>query len=243
MKESRSHQFTNLFWQHVIWDCKLIVRYNILTIAAIITSLYCLLLGLVDTTGTEKLFILVVFSDPVMYGFLFVSVMVLFEKEAGTLNAFAVTPRKTKYYLWSRNASFTLLALLCSFSMLIFANPNYTNYFLFFLAVVLSSSLFVFIGIACITRVQNFNQFIVVIPLVLFPTCLPFLHFLGIWESYWFYLIPTQACLTLFEASVLPINAWGIAYSISYLVLWNYLTYRIALKWYFKFILNSNRHE
>ncbi len=233
----------NKFIKNVAWDFKLIARYNILTIAAIITTIYCVLLAFIDTSGANKLVVSLIFSDPVMYGYLFVAVMILFEKEKETLKAFAVTPRKTSQYIWARNAAFTTLALLCSSTMLIFAQPENINFFYFFLAVILSSSLFVFIGLASIARVNNFNQFMVAIPIVLFPTCLPFLNFWEITDSLLFYLIPTQACLILFEAGISAIDNWQIIYAITYLLIWNYLAYQIAHKWYFKYILNTNRHE
>jgi len=225
------------------WDLKLIVKYNILTIALIITSIYCIILYFSNVNGYEKLITILIFSDPVMYGYLFVAVMILFEKDTNTLQAIAVTPITTRHFFISKTISFTILALFCSSLIVFFSKPEHFNFISFFLAVVLSSSLFVFIGIGSVCLVKNFNQFILVIPIILAPIILPFIDFFGLYKSYFFYLIPSQACLILFNNSFSKVETWQLIYAISYLIIWNILSYKIALKIYKMKILKSNRNE
>lgn len=225
------------------WDIRLIVKYNIALIALIITLLYVVTFLFFDTQGYERIVAVLIFSDPVMYGYLFISVMILFEKDAGTLRALAVTPLSTKRYILSKAMAFTLLSLLTSSAMLLASRPVHVNYFYFFLAVVLSSMLFIFIGIISVSKVRNFNQFIVIIPLVLAPVCFPFLNYFGVTDSIWFYIIPTQACLILFEASISHIEGWQITYAIIYLLIWNYFAFILAQRFYNRFIIKTDSYE
>ena len=149
------------------WDLKLIVKYNIATIAFAITAVYVAVFLIFDMQGYENIVALFIFSDPVMYGYIFISVMILFEKDAGTLKALAVTPLTTRRYILSKGISFTILAVVTSTIMLLAARVPNINYLYFYLAVILSSMLFVFIGTISVSKVNNFNQFIVVIPLIL----------------------------------------------------------------------------
>lgn len=85
------------------------------------------------------------------------------------------------------------------------------------LAVLLTSVFFVLIGFVGVARVKTFNQYIIVIPVFLIPTAIPLLNFLEITNTYWFYMIPSQASLLLFEAGFSTMATWKIVYAIVYL--------------------------
>jgi fluoroquinolone transport system permease protein len=87
--------------------------------------------------------------------------------------------------------------------------------------------------------VQNFNQFILIIPLVLAPVCLPFLSFFGLVDSWLFYLIPSQACLILFKASMNTVASWQLAYALIYLGLCIWGAYFWAIRNYKRRILKN----
>lgn len=229
-----------LLFQTLKWDALLIYKYGIVAVAASITTLYCVGFLLVDTKGFENIVAALIFSDPVMYGFLFTAVMVLFEKDARTHEVLAVTTLPGEYYLLSKAIVFTLLSFLCSLAMVIFAQPAQFHPVIFMLAVLLSSVLFVFVGVIGVSFVQNFNQFILIIPIVLAPVCLPFLSFFGLSNSWWYYLIPTQACLVLFKGSMNSIAPWQLAYALIYLSICVLLAYFWAVKSFYIRILKRN---
>lgn len=233
----------SVLFNTIKWDLKLIVKYNIALVAFGITAIYVAAFFIFNMQGYEKIVALLIFSDPVMYGYIFISVMILFEKDAGTLKALAVTPLSTKRYILSKSIAFTLLALVTSFIMLLASRPVNVNYGYFLLAVIFSSMLFVFIGIISVSKVRNFNQFIVIIPMVLAPVSLPFLNYFGVTDTHWFYLIPTQACLILFEASIASVESWQIFYAIIYLLFWNYFAFVYAQRFYNLYIINTDRNE
>ncbi len=214
------------------WDSMLVYRYGIFAVAAAVTAIYCLLLLTINTLGMEKLVAALVFSDPVMYGFLFTAVLVLFEKDANTHQALAVSPITPHQYLLSKATVFTILPMILGFLIILAAQPATFRPLLFILALILSATLFVFIGIIGVSFVNNFNQFILLMPIVLAPICLPFLDFFNLHNSLVLYIIPTQACLKLFAASIGPANVLDLSYGFIYLIIWNVTSYTLAIKLY-----------
>jgi len=227
----------------VKWDFVLVAKYGIVSIASVIACIYCISLLLIDTTGLENIVTVLIFSDPVMYGFLFTAIMILFEKDANIHQALAISPISASQYIWSKTIVFTTIALVYSTAIVLATQPQYFNPLAFFLGVTLSSTLFIFIGIIGASFVKNFNQFILLMPIVLAPVCLPFLDFFTIYQSPVFYGIPTQACLLLFKGSMIQIEIWQFVYAIIYLSVCNILCYNLALRFYKKRILNISRHE
>jgi len=232
-----------LLLQSIKWDAYLIYKYGIVAVAATITAIYCVSFLMADTEGLERVVSVLVFTDPVMYGFLFTAVMVLFEKDSNTHQVLAVTPLPVNYYLFSKAVVFVLLSIISGFALMLSVQPQFFHSILFLLAIVLSASLFVFIAVIGVSYTQNFNQFILVMPIVLGPACLPLLSYFNLYNSWLFYLIPTQACLVLFSASVSSFNAYEVIYAIAYLLIWNVLTYKWAIYTYKSRILKTNRNE
>lgn len=229
----------SLLLRNIKWDAFLIYKYGIVYVALGITALYCLGFWFGNTKGSEQAIAALIFTDPAMYGFLFTSIMILFEKDANTHQVIAVTPLPSNYYILSKASVFTTLSLVCSVAMILAASPESLILILFVLAVVLSSVLFVFIGVIAISYVNSFNQFIMSIPIVLAPVCLPFLDYFNLFTSPIFYLIPTQASLLLFKASVSAVQPWQILYAIVYLFACNVLCYKWAVRSYKKRILKT----
>jgi fluoroquinolone transport system permease protein len=199
------------------WDLKLLVRYNILTVAIIIAIVYTALFLILNLKGNDEILIAVIFSDPTFMGFLFIGVLVLFEKSSNTLQALVVTPVKIWQYLFSKAISLTLVALLICFAMVFVGHGFHFNYLYFFLATSLSSVFFIFIGFIGVSKVKTFNQYILVIPLFLAPLSVPYLGLFDVSNSWWLYLIPTQASFLLFEASFEKMSFLKIIYSIVYI--------------------------
>lgn len=225
------------------WDAVLVFKYGIIPIALAITAIYCLALLLSPIIGMEKLVVFLIFSDPVMYGFMFSAVLLLFEKEAQTHLALAVTPLPVNQYILSKVSVFTLLALFCSTCILYSARLEHVSFMWFSLGVILSSVLFILIGIIGVSFVRNFNQFILLMPVVLAPTCLPLLHFFGVVSWPWLYLIPTQACLILFSAAIQPVEPLQLVYAILYLSACIAICAPLAKKAYIKQLKKSIGNE
>ncbi len=230
--------------RHTIkWDFILLLKYGIITVAASISAIYCISLLLAKANNIELIVVLLVFSDPVMYGFLFSAIIILFEKDSMTNQALAITPLTSRDYLFSKSVAFTFLAIVCSIAIIISSKPEIFHPVIFLLAVTLSSVLFVLIGIVSVSYTKSFTQFILVIPIVFLPTCLPFLSYFNLINSWIFYLIPTQASLILFKGSISTISIWEIAYAVTYLLMCIYFVNKWAEHSYKKRILKTDRDE
>lgn len=202
------------------WDLRLQLRYQIVTIAVVVTKLYSVILQGVPRPYVDPALVLLIFSDPSMLGFLFVGALVLFELGANTLEAVVVTPLSSSQYLWSKAISLTVISLPCGFAMAFAGHGAGFDYLALFAAIALSSLLFVFLGLVGVARVRTVNEYLIRVPLFLIPTALPFLNFVGVTNSRVLYLIPSQASLILFQAAFERRPAWEIAYAVGYLLVW-----------------------
>ncbi len=212
------------------WDLKLQLRYHIVTIAALVTALYVLIFQVVPPGVLDDLSVVLVFSDPTTIGFLFIGVLVMFERGAGTLQAVVVTPLSPSQYLWSKAISLSTIAVSAALVMMIAAHGIELGVVLVLLATALSSVFLAFLGFGAVARVRTVNAYLILIPPFLLPLSAPLLHFLGIVESPVFYLIPTQASFVLLRAAFEARPAWELVYGFGFLVVSNVAAFRWALR-------------
>ncbi len=215
------------------------LRYNIVTVTVIITILYALIIKLIPGANNTTVLVPLIFSDPTMLGFIFIGAIILFEKDANTLQALAVTPVNVWQYLWSKAIALTIIAMVCSFGIAIAGHGLQVNFFWLIVSTMLSSFLFIFIGITGVSKVKSFNHYIIIIPLFLLPTILPLLDFFGIYESWIFYLIPTQGSLLLFRAVFEGASLFDIVYSICVLGISIIIAYKIAARHFLNYLIGK----
>jgi fluoroquinolone transport system permease protein len=212
-------------------DLILIIRNKILAVAAIVTLLYTVIIQVLPNESFTEILTVLIFSDPVMLGFMFTGALVLFEKNSNTLQALNVTPVRPGEYLWSKGISLTAIALIASFIMALAGVGTGFNPFYLFLAVASSSLLFIFGGFTGVSRVRTFNQYFIIIPLFMIPACLPFLNWLNVTDTLVWYAIPTQAALILFDVAFRGTGAatpGEIFYAILYMPVAVYISYQFA---------------
>ncbi|XYH98679.1 hypothetical protein ACMHYB_02645 [Sorangium sp. So ce1128] len=217
----------------ILWDFKLLARYNVVVVAAAVTALYVLAFEMVPSVRTKEIVLLLIYSDPSMLGFMFIGAFVLFEKAENVLRAISVTPLRTWQYIGSKAIAITLIALPCSLVMAFAASGWVIAFDALYLtlAVVLSSMLFVMMGFIGAVRVKTLNQYLVVVPLFLAPMLLPLLSLFHVTDTPWLYLIPSQGSLILFDAAFggAP-SAIEISYAVVYLALSCGVAFFFAIK-------------
>ncbi|MES0488962.1 MAG: hypothetical protein ABUK01_03155 [Leptospirales bacterium] len=137
-------------WQNLLssikWEFILIARYPIVTMSIFIAGTYTAIFYILNL-HYDDLIILTVFSDPVMMGFMFTGVLVLYDKNQNVMQAQMVTPMNPAIKLAARGIALTTLALLCSFGIAIAGKGLSFQYGMFTIAVILYSMLFYYIGI------------------------------------------------------------------------------------------------
>ncbi len=220
-----------------LWEFVLQVRQHIITVVAAITLIYSLAFIFFDNLPTNFI-ILLISTDPTMLGFLFIGVLILFEKDSKTIEAVVITPIKKSEYLLAKIISLTGIALVASLIMA-FASQKEINFFVFSLAVLLSSAHFLLIGFLGAVRVKTINQYIFILPFSLIPLMLPLLNFFEFTDSVLLYIFPFQACLLLFEAAFDSILLWQWIYALLYLPLSTIGLYFLALKFYDKYLIQN----
>jgi fluoroquinolone transport system permease protein len=219
------------------WQLMLLVRYNILLIALIIGIMYCALILSLPVIKIDKVIITLIFSDPAMLGFIFIGVLILFEKSDNTLPALVVTPLKCAEFLWSKALALLIPALIVSFAIAFSGYGFGFNPIALILGVGLSSVIFTFLGFIGAARVKTFNQYIIVIPVFLAPSVLPILNFFDVTNIWVLNIIPTYSMLyVLFGMAEITMP---IIYSahLAYLVLWIFLALKLAKRSYYKYLM------
>jgi fluoroquinolone transport system permease protein len=222
-----------------LWDLKIQARNGILTVAVVIAAIYIGIFFLLGLHGNDKILVAIIFSDPTFMGFIFIGVLVLFEKSSNTLQALVVTPVKIWQYFFSKAISLSLIALFICFAM-VFAGHGFDfNYPGFLAATFLSSVLFIFIGFIGVAKVKTFNQYIIVIPLFIAPLSLPYLNYFGVTDACWFYILPTQGSFILFKSAFESVSTAEIIYAISYLSISIGISYLISKRLFIKHIVRG----
>ncbi len=191
----------NRFTSLLQLDLVLIIRNKILLVAVVITALYTGILQVLPEENFTMIVTTLIFTDPVMLGFMFIGVMVLFEKSGNTLQAMSVSPVRPAEYLWSKATALTLIALAAGLIMAVAGVGVRFHAGHLVAAIVFSSLLFVFVGFVGVSKVNTFNQYFIIIPLFMVPGFLPFLNYFGITDTWLLHFIPTQAALILFTAA------------------------------------------
>jgi fluoroquinolone transport system permease protein len=222
------------------WDLLLQLRYQIITVAIVITAAYTMVFKLLAREGFDEVLVVIIFSDPVMIGFIFIAALVLFEKGSGTIDALIVTPLRKTEYLLSKVISLGLIATVCSLVMAIAGHGWRFNYFFFIYGTVFTSSIFTLIGFIGVSRVKSMNQFVIIIPFFMIPFVLPLLNFFKLTSSWILYLIPTQSFLDLLWASFNAVPAGRIIFAMIYLPIWLGLVFNFALRAFDRNIIISN---
>lgn len=153
---------------------------------------------------------------------LYVSAMIIFEKDEGTLRAMIVSPVRPFEYLWSKIITLTALATLESVvmiggAMLIMrfsGGLSLPNLPLLFLGIIAIGILYTLIGIVLVVRYNAITDYLLPMAAVAIILQLPFLYFLG-WVEHWsFLLIPTSAPTMLMVGAYRPLAGWEWAYSV-----------------------------
>ena len=183
-------------------DFRLLNRNNIITISVIVTLVYIAVFqGLKGLENMDKILVLIIFNDPALLGFLFIGVMVLFERNEGTVEVISVSPIRIENYILSKSIALTLISLLCCYGMVVAGIGLEFNFFHFTMAAILTTLLFSFFGFVVVADQSKFNDYMLKVAWVLILLGLPFFGYFGVVSKYWFILFPTLPMVELFDLS------------------------------------------
>ncbi len=208
-------------------DFRLLQRNNVIIISLLVTAVYVgVFKALANFGQVEQWLVLVIFNDPALLGFLFVGVMVLFEKNENTIQALAVSPMKVTHYVLSKSIALTIISIGCCFAMAVAGYGTHFYFFHFLMASGLTTLLFSFIGFIVVAGQSSFNTYILRAIGVLLLLSLPFLGYFDIVSRHWFILFPTQPAIDLFRLAFAEQFTYGqgvLAYGMA--IAWCLITY------------------
>ena len=226
----------NLF-RMMRWDMVLLYRQGLVWVSLFIATLYGISLYYFKEVMPVEVVVLLIFSDPVMVGFIFIGAVTLLEKEANTFQALIVNPLKQWQYLWSKALCLTIVAFPITIVMVWAVGFSLQNMVLLLPGVGLTSVFFVFLGFAGAARVHTFNQYIIVIPIFLLPLCVPLVQLLGVYPGDWIFIVPTQASIELIRGAFVYLSSPILLYSILYLLFSTGMAYLYARYSFEKYII------
>lgn len=201
------------------WDLVLLQRNQLIAISFLIAGIYLGIFYLLKDLGNlENILIVMIFNDPVITGYLFAAVLILFERDQNTLAALSVSPMRFTYYLWSKALSLTLISTMTALVMAWIGHGFQIHYLHFITGVAGSTILFVWIGCMIGFKVSSFNHLLMLTIAFLVPTALPFLAFFDVWHHPLLYLIPSYPGILLLKAGFQPIILGEYLYGYIYLL-------------------------
>jgi fluoroquinolone transport system permease protein len=184
------------------FDFLLINKNKIITVSLIVTAIYIGVFKALAAMGNiEKLLVLVIFNDPALLGFLFIGVMVLFEKNENTLEALAVTPIKISNYILSKSIALTSVSLFCCYAMVIAGYGLDFNFIHFTAGTILTTFIFSMLGFVAVAGQSTFNKYILRALGIILLLSFPFLGYFELVPKIWFVLFPTQPAIDLYDLS------------------------------------------
>lgn len=206
-------------------------RYKFYHAAAFIMFFWIALLVMIPTFYLERIVPFVIFMDLGVIGFYFIAGQIIFEKTERTIYALLLTPLTFKEYLTSKLITFTIMALFVSTVVTVISYGTGISILLLSTAVILTSFLFLLIGIIAVLPYKSISTFIIPSQLYVIVFYLPLINYFGWYKSAFFYLVPTQGSLILLNAAFKEgiATSWHIIYAICYMIIWI-----IVLSWFAK---------
>ena len=218
-------------------DVFLQVKYGFYAVYALITVIYIVILKQLPSKFLAIALPFIIFSDPSVLGFYFISGLVLLEKGESTLEYLISTPLRTKEYLYSKIISLTMLSILSSLTIAVFLYGFKVNFLLLVTGIVLTSFFFILVGFIAVAKFPTINEYMLSSIIYVTVLCIPLIDYFGFYKSYIFYIFPTQASLLLIRGAFVGIDLWQFCYGVIYLVLWIFITYKWAYRSFYKFII------
>ena len=185
----------------------------------------------------------VILGDLMIVGFFFVAAAVLFEKGERTLDAVVTTPLRFHEYLASKVVTLVVLSVLLAVFMATTTHGVHYDLLLLVVGAALGTVLMLLLGFLSVLPFTSVSDWFMpaVVPIAVFN--LPIIHYSGLWDTPWFYLIPTQGPLLLLGAAFdqKALTGWHYAYSIAYPALFAVGMWLMAKRMFVKHLVATNK--
>jgi hypothetical protein len=213
------------------WDMILLNRNRLFILAAAVAGIYIALFYLLKPLGNlTTILIILIFNDPVVTGYLFASVLLLFDKNQHTLQAVSVLPLPFRMYLLSKAVILSLLATGISFIMALATRGTDFNAIHLFTASFLSAGMFSLFGFAVGSLTRNFNQLLLhSIPFFII-TGIPFLSLFGFGNLVYYMVIPSAGGIGILQSAFEEKPLWHTLVMYIHLLAWTAISWITAIR-------------
>lgn len=232
-----TRRLAHLFLYDVIFQ----YRHGFYAIYAIISAIYIFVLFSIPQAHRLLVTNALVFSDTSVLGLTFVGAILLLEKQQNILHSLFVTPVRLAEYFFAKIISLSMIALFASLIILIVPNGFSPSLGFFIFGILLSSGIFVLIGLGVGARVTSLNGYIFGVMAGTIIFAVPLLDYLQVYRSWWFYLLPSHAQLYLLFSTQHDLNLMRAGFSILNLVVWFFAVWFFAVHSFEKFILRGEK--
>lgn len=219
------------FFHLLKWDLRLLHRNNLILLSAVVAAMYVGIFYLLKPLGNlHTVLVVLVFNDPVVTGFMFAGIMLLFDKNQNTLQAMRVAPFPLPWYMFSKALLLAGLSTITALIMAIAAIGPHFHYGHLAAGVFLSALFFTFCGFIFGLYARTFNHFLLYIIGFLVPMATAFLHLAGIGSAVWYMPVPSFAGLVVLQAAFGPVPVWQLVYGYAYLLVCTILSWGLMLR-------------
>lgn len=161
---STSHRGVRLLrlWSLLRHDARLQRRYGIWYAYAFVIGFYVIVLRLGGDALPPWLKVLVLYTDPSVFGFFFLGALLLLEKSENSRIALAMTPVSAAEYFWSKAITLTLVALIAVLVLLPFLGtpPSLAHVALLLTTVILTSLHYVGLGVPAARHFKTVTSYL-----------------------------------------------------------------------------------
>ena len=213
------------------WDFILFNRNKLILLSVIVAIIYIGVFYLLKPLGNlTMLTVILIFNDPVVTGFLFAGVLLLFDKNQNTLEAISVLPLSFKKYILSKAILLSLLGTVTSIIMALVTRGTDFNFIHLLLASFLTAFIFSGFGFAMSSVSKTFNQLLLYSIPFLIVSAIPFLPLFGFGKLEYFFVIPSAGGIGLLEAAFDPKPLSKLFFVYVHLAAWTWISWKIAVK-------------
>ncbi len=186
-------------------------RYGFYLIYIFLIVFFCVAFRIMPNSWRPMALTVVLLSDPVLIGFLYIGGIIQLERGEGLLDALFATPLRPWEYILSKALSLGLLATAAGCAIALCSGVPHIRYALLVPAVLLSSMCFTLIGLSVAVNLKSMNAYLGISGLweavLLSPPLLLLAFRIPIFEA-----LPGSFALRFIQSSVdAPVRIWAIA--------------------------------
>ena len=220
-------------------DLRLQLRYGFVYAGIFVAVFWIAILSLLPMEALRFAVPAFLFVNGTMTTFFFIGGLVLYEKREGVLEALVVSPVRRHEYLLSKVASLTLLAGVETVLIAVVLWGSALAFAPVLLGVAAIGAMNTLFGFLMVSRYDSVNEFLLPAGVVSTLLQVPVLASLGLWDSPWLYLWPTQGPLLLIESGFETIGTGDAIYAVVTTAVWIAVAGALAHRAFGRFIVRS----